>query len=81
VVNHGNCLHCPYHKQDHRLHWRCDHPAYQNAPGVHFCQGCGIELSENGQSNGWEWCGGPAERCRWEMFVGLAEEVEEEEDL
>jgi len=50
--------------RDKRLHWRCNHPEYQNAPGVHFCRSCGIELGPYFEIQGWEYCGG--ERCRYD---------------
>lgn len=59
-----NCLGCDFRKQDQRLHWRCDHPGYQQAPGIHFCPGCGTELGPWSEANGWEYCGGPTLRCR-----------------
>jgi len=64
----ADCLGCKNHIRDARGHWRCDHSEYQNAPGSHFCGGCGIELGPYAEANGWEHCGGPVELCRYDVL-------------
>jgi len=62
------CGDCPFSVRDKRLYWRCDHPGYQNATGVHFCRACGIELGPYIEAQGWEYCGG--DRCRYGESLG-----------
>jgi hypothetical protein len=59
-----NCQGCEYWQQNEAGHWRCDHEAYQDAPGVHFCAGCGRELGPYFEAHGWLTCGGPVAECR-----------------
>jgi hypothetical protein len=65
------CAGCTFRLIDDRLHWRCNHSDYQNAPGVHFCPGCHIELGPNAEANGWEYCGGPTMRCRYDPIFSI----------
>lgn len=60
------CAGCELSVRDERSHWRCDHPNYQNASGIHFCTGCGIELGPYFERYGWETCGGPTGICRYD---------------
>jgi len=62
------CRYCLLYKVDPRGHWRCDHADYQQAPGVHFCKVCGIELGPFAEANGWQICGGPTGECRYETL-------------
>lgn len=59
----ANCESCACCQVDARLHWRCDHPGYQQAPGIHWCLGCGIELGPWAEAHHWPYCGGPTNRC------------------
>ena len=59
----GGCVLCV---MDCRGYWRCDHEVYQSEPGVHFCEGCGIELGGYAEAHGWCYCGGPTGRCRYD---------------
>lgn len=63
------CQGCQFHKINNCGHWRCDSPEYQNAPGVHFCPNCGIELGPWAEANGWEYCGGPTLRCNYDLPI------------
>lgn len=67
-INGANCFGCQFRISDNRGHWRCDHRTYQDAPGVHWCKGCKIELGTNAESNGWEYCGGPIGACRYDIY-------------
>lgn len=55
------CVGCPFNKYTELGTWRCEHPAYQNEPGVHFCRACWRELSPYNVLNGWEFCN--VDRC------------------
>jgi len=68
----ANCESCPHHQADARLHWRCNHPAYQKAIGVHWCLGCGMELGPWAEAHNWHYCGGPTNQCMrdWEITNG-----------
>jgi len=58
-----NCQGCDHYHRDPRGYWLCNYPDYQNAPGVHFCLTCDIELGPYAESHGWTFCGGPTARC------------------
>jgi len=49
----------------------CRHAGYQDAPGVHFCLGCGIELGPWAEAHGWEYCGGPVGQCLHVVYAGM----------
>jgi predicted amidophosphoribosyltransferase len=51
----------------------CKHPGYQEAPGVHFCRYCGIELGPWAEVHKWEVCGGPMGQCLHILYAGMEE--------
>jgi hypothetical protein len=62
VATMAHCDGCGFHVRSAQG-WSCEHPDYQDAPGVHFCT-CGSELGPWAEAHGWAYCGGPTSRCR-----------------